>query len=268
MRLKIFTLFVAIQVFSFGIWSTLNTAEASSVTAVEVSERAYVHPSPTDLSSLHFQARNMEEKSHFLNSIKQNQIETVLKKLPAEHVASVKNIILDYNVQAHRGLGGNSMIILRAVNMSTEELVGVLIHEMAHNVDYAYLEYETREKVSVFKDGSLPLYESDPSLDFYRISWESNENLTKTATNMDFVSGYAMSDPFEDFAETYTYYILHNNDFKVLASSNEALYAKYLFMKNQVFNGFKFDTGDGTVNKLKRPWDVTVLSYDIAQFLS
>jgi len=265
MRFKIFVLFTAIQVLSFGIWNTLNTVEASTV---EEFEHVQVHPASDDLYGLNFQARNMDEEKAPLNSIKQNQIGVVLKKLPYEHASSVKNIILDYSTEAHRGLGGNSMIILRGVNMDTVEMIGVLIHEIAHNVDYAYLENEDKEEVSPFKDGSLTLYESDPSIDFYRISWKNNKSKVKTANNMDFVSGYAMSDPFEDFAESYTYYVLHNKDFRVMASSNEALLAKYQFMKNKVFNGFEYDTGDGDVNILKRPWDITVLNYSVSEFFS
>lgn len=276
MRLKIFALFAAIQILSFGIWSSLNEAVAAPVQAAG---HAHVHPAPTSfsasiiegsevLSGLSFEARNMSENRTYLNSIKQNQIETVLKNLPAEHVASVRNIILDYDEAAHRGLGGNGMVILRAVNMDTQEFIGVLIHELAHNVDYAFLSAEDRSSRSVFMDGSLPIYTSDPSLDFYSISWESNAKRIKTANNMDFVSGYAMSDPFEDFAESYAFYVFHNRDFKVLASTNEALYAKYVFMKNVVFEGQEFDTGDLQAESLNRPWDITVLSYDLSQFLS
>jgi len=265
MRLKILSLFLVIQVLSFAVWTTLNEVEASPV---EPTAHAQVHPAPADLGDLNFQARNMDEGKRFLNSIKQNQIETVLQKMPTEHVATVQNIILDYNTFAHRGLGGNSMIILRAVNMSTQELMGVLIHEMAHNVDYGFLDNSESRVASNFKDGSLTLYESDPSLDFYRISWRDNETRVKTAGNTDFVSGYAMSDPFEDFAETYAFYVLHNKDFKVLASSSDVLLQKYQFMKHQVFDGEEFDTGDGEIDTLKRPWDITVLSYDVFQFLS
>lgn len=277
MRLKILSVFAAIQLLSFGLWSGLSHAQPS---AQEPAPEAQVHGSPDELDSgsitniqkselsLHFATRNMEEGKRFLNAIKTNQIETALKNMPQEHVDSVKNIILDYDTAAHRGMGGNSMIILRGVNMSTEEMVGVLIHELGHNVDYGFLKPEDENKKSTFTDGQLPIYESDPSLDFYRISWLSNDKLKRAATNMDFVSGYAMSDPFEDFAETYVYYVLHNKDFKVRASTSEALYAKYRFMKYQVFNGQEFDTGDGIVKDNQRPWDITVLTYDVAEFLS
>jgi hypothetical protein len=266
MRLKIFALFVAIQALSFGIWTAVSPANAS-VPAAVITE-ASVHPASESALDLNFQNRNMDEEKRFLDAIRQNQIETALKKLPAEHAASVKDIILDYSEKAHRGLGGNYMIIIRAVEMGTEEFVGVLIHETGHNVDYAFLKETEKKERSEFKDGSLSLYESDPSLDFYRISWENEDQRKHEANNMDFVSGYAMTDPFEDFAETYTFYVLHNKDFKVLASSSDALLAKYKFMKDKVFNGVEFDTGDGDVNIANRPWDTTVLSYDIDQFLS
>lgn len=276
MRLKILSLFAAIQVLSFGLWSGLSHAEPQ---APENGETGHVHLAPDELSasitnvekstlSLHFATRNMEEEKRFLNAIKKNQIETALGKMPQGHIDSVKNIILDYDIRAHRGMGGNSMIILRGVNMSTEEMVGVLIHELGHNVDYAYLDSDEKKRESSFVDGKLPIYESDPSLDFYRISWLSNDQLKRAATNMDFVSGYAMSDPFEDFGETYAYYVLHNRDFKVRAADSAALYAKYRFMKYEVFGGLEFDTGDGIVKENQRPWDITVLSYDVAEFLS
>lgn len=276
MRLKILSLFVAIQILSFGIWTNLSHAEPP---ITQTTEHAQIHPAPAMPSalvdsaeefslSLHFVTRNMDEKKRFLNAIKENQIETALKKLPEEHANSVENIILDYNPEAHRGLGGNSMIILRGVNMGTEEMVSVMIHELGHNVDYAYLVPKEEERASVFRDGALTLYETDASLDFYRISWLSNNKRKNAATNMDFVSGYAMSDPFEDFAESYVFYVLHNKDFKVLAASSDALYAKYSFMKHEVFDSLEFDTGDGEIKENLRPWDITVLDYDINQFLS
>jgi hypothetical protein len=280
MRFKILSLFAAIQILSFGLWSGLTHAQILKPQSEAVVQ---VHPAPAKPSlpsktavvkeqesilSLNFSTRNMDEGKVFLNSIKTNQIETALKKLPQTHADSVKNIILDYSELAHRGLGGNSIIILRAVNMDTEEMIGVLVHELGHNVDYAALTSKSMAKKTVFKDGELPLYEGDPSVDFYRISWLSNTQQKKAAVSTDFVSGYAMSDPFEDFAECYVYYVLHNKDFKQLAAGSEAIYAKYRFMKYQVFGGEEFDTGDGLVQEDLRPWDITVLSYDLNEFLS
>lgn len=276
MRLKILSLFMAIQILSFGIWTNLSHAEP---TIPQTNEPTQIHPAPAMPSalvdsaeesslSLHFVTRNMDEKKRFLNSIKKNQIETALKKLPSEHVKSVSNIILDYDPSAHRGLGGSELIILRAVDMGTEEMLAVLIHEMGHNVDSGYLTPKEEKVKSPFEDWGVPLYETDSSLDFYSISWASDEKRKKTAINTDFVSGYAMSDCFEDFAESYVYYVLHNKDFKRLAASSESLYAKYHFMKYEVFGGVEFDTADGIIKEKQRPWDITVLRYDFSELLS
>ena len=275
MRLKILSLFVAIQALSFGFWQHY----AAEPVQASLLEAGHVHPAPKpvaeefsnfspEIPGLRFSARNMDDQEGLLHPIKQDQIKSALKKLPASHAETVKTIILDYKAEAHRGLGGNSMIILRGVDMSAEETVAVLVHEVAHNVDYAYLTPTESKVESSFRDGGTPLYESDPSLEFYRISWQADQKRKKTATNMDFVSGYAMADPFEDFAESYIFYILHNRDFRVLASSSDALYAKYLFMKHQVFGGLEFDSGDGQIDPKKRPWDITVMSYDLDEFLS
>jgi hypothetical protein len=217
---------------------------------------------------VHFSARNMSEKSYYLNAIKQNQISTALGALPPAHAKSVESITIDYNPDTRRGMGGNNQVILRGVNMGAAEMIAVLVHEVGHNVDYDYLLPAEEISESGFVDGGLTLYESDPSVDFYRISWTSNYERSAAAKSTDFVSGYAMSDCFEDFAESYVFYVLHNKDFKRLAVSSEALYAKYRFMKYQVFGGVEFDTGDGLVSITDRPWDITVLDYDISRFLS
>ena len=275
MRIKVLSLFVTIQVLSFGVWTSLSRAETtenqwgSALPAHPVSEPVLM--AETEVFSqehtVSFFSRNMNEKSDYVHSIKKNQIETVLKKLPSEHIQSIREITLDYNPAMNRGLGGNYRIILRGVNMGVAEMAAVLIHEVAHNVDYGYLVSGEKRIASSFADGSVILYESDPSLDFYRISWESERKPKKTSVSADFVSGYAMSDCFEDFAESYTYYVLHNKDFKRLAASSAVLYEKYHFMKYEVFDGMEFDTGDGMVELNGRPWDITVLDYNINAFL-
>lgn len=265
MRLKAISLFLAIQVLSFGIWQT--TSSHNEVLANE--PVAEVHPaSEKDQSNVDFSIRNFNESIVNLNIAQKKKINEALRELPEEHASSVEKIVLDYNKNAGRGLGGNNLIILRGINMSYEELIGVLIHETAHNVDYDYLSPKKMVEKSGFKDGPHPLYITDPSIDFYRISWENELNLKNTASNLDFVSGYAMSDPFEDFAETYTYYVLHNADFKALAVSSPKLYAKYRFMKYRVFSGVEFDTGDGIVNLNNRSWDTTILNYSLSDFLT
>lgn len=269
---KTLTLFLLIQAFSFFIWMTMpknvQVMAKEPVLAIETPDTAGKRAAAETRSYPEFSMRNFDDSKMAINTSLKEQIKTALNKLPAEHADTVEDIVLDYNPSAHRGLGGNNLIILRGVGMDTKELIGVLVHETAHNVDYDYLIAKKEEEKSEFKDGSQPLYITDPSVDFYRISWGDDTTLKKTANNLDFVSGYAMTDPFEDFAETYTYYVLHNEDFKALTASSPDIYAKYRFMKYRVFNGTEFSTGDGEVKQNNRPWDTTILSYDLNSFFS
>lgn len=264
---KPLTLFLLIQGLSLFIWLTMP--KTSGVLAENtVNEPVIPHEAAETQVAVDFSMRNFDSVQVKMSDEQKEVIVDVLKELPGSHAETVEKIILDYNKDAGRGLGGNNMIILRGTGMSMEEFVSVLVHEAGHNVDYGYLVEENKVEVSAFKDGKKILYETDPSVDFFGISWKNEAELKRTATNMDFVSGYAMSDPFEDFAETYVYYVLHNKDFKALTSTSSEIYEKYEFMKNVVFNGVEFNTGDGQVNEINRPWDITVLDYDLAEFLS
>jgi len=267
MRFKAFSLFLATQLISFAIWQGFGLNSASSAVVFANEDLSKLHTSAEQIVDPDIRSRNLGTAQASLNLLRERQVLAALESLPASHANTVKNIILDYSPTAHRGLGGNSLVILRGVNITAEELIGVLVHEVAHNVDYTYLNYRKHEQRSSFMDGNSPVYITDPSLDFYRISWEDDKTRKETAINLDFVSGYAKADPFEDFAEAYTYYVLHGNDFKELAKSSPNLYAKYRFMKFRVFKGQEFDTDDGIVRAEYRPWDTTVLSYDLNDFL-
>jgi hypothetical protein len=44
-----------------------------------------------------------------------------------------------------------------------------------------------------------------------------------------------MTNKYEDFAESFTYYVLHNNDFYSKAKKSDILMNKYNFFKNNIF---------------------------------
>ena len=269
MRLKVITLFLALQLISFGIWKTMSSPQTVMADPVPA-PIAVTHAAAGQATTpkVDFAVRHLESPQYAsLNSVEARALEA-MAKLPAGHVQSVKNIILDFDKTAHRGYGGNGMIILRAVDMGSAEFVGVLVHEIGHNVDSSFLKPADNRKVSAFMDMNNPVYQSDNSVRFYSISWMDEKTMKNSAVNMDFVSGYAMSDPFEDFAETYAYYVLHGNDFRALTATSAALYAKYNFMKDVVFNGQEFDTDDGKVEANNRPWDVTLIGYDLQKFIA
>lgn len=185
-----------------------------------------------------------------------------LIKLPIEHRQQLNELTLFYAKTGRRGLGGDGAIILRCLNVTDEELSSVLVHEMGHLVDGGFLLGFDKFNQSGFYDFEDSVSADDPSAAFYRISWMSNKILQPSATELDFVSLYAATDPFEDFAETYTYYRLHGSEFRTLAEFNPALKQKYEFMKSFVFFGKEYGAVQNQkidINILARNYDVTVL---------
>lgn len=267
MFFKFLSTFLAVQAVSFAIWQGVQARphQAANET-VPITPHTSIHSSA---DHVRYVGRDSQGRGASVSSAEKSQIATVLQKLPQSHVDSLKNIVLDYNPNAHRGLGGKSLVILRATNIDTNEFFSVMIHEIGHNVDLGSMQAENTYFTSEFKDGRTPIYESDLSLDFYRISWENDKKRKNSMSNADFVSGYAMTDPFEDFAETYVYYVLHNKEFQSKVQTSDVLLEKYYFMKNMVFDGQEFDTGQYTTRGLNtRPWDITKLDYQMNQFLN
>lgn len=191
-----------------------------------------------------------------------------LASLPDDHREHLQHLTL-YFAEGRRGLGGGSTVILRCSDVTDKELVSVFVHEMGHIVDTGlYTGTHTAGK-SEFTDGKIPVYNDDLSLRFYRISWENEKEMKLDAQKLDFVTGYAMTNPFEDFAETYNFYIIHGAAFRELALYNRQLWRKYMFMKYYVFKGNEFDNGLYTPDKyFTRNYDSTVLNYDMDKFLN
>lgn len=203
-----------------------------------------------------------------LNRCKSLVYRTLLS-LPPEPVGRLKNLTLYFSDTGRRGLGGGDTIILRCQNVTDEELVGVLVHEIGHITDTGVLNGSSGSGKSDFLDGSRPVYKDDESLTFYRLSWENEGTMKWDATAQDFVSGYAMTDPFEDFAESYAYYVLHGYEFRSLALQNDTLQKKYAFLKNRVFKGQEFFNGtEEEIDAAARHYDVTVLPYQLDKFLT
>lgn len=193
-----------------------------------------------------------------------------LKSLPEEPVSQLKHLTLYFSDTGRRGLGGGSTIILRCQNVTDAELVGVLVHEMGHITDTGVMGGSAHFGKSSYVDGSKPIYNNDASLDFYKLSFVDDETVKQTATRLDFVSGYAMTDPFEDFAESYAYYILHGTEFRTLAKSNKVLDKKYEYLKKRVFDGKEYFNGKEIRKgqERTRSYDVTVLPYDMTKFFT
>lgn len=190
-----------------------------------------------------------------------------LVSLPDDHREHLQHLTL-YFAEGRRGLGGGSTVILRCSDVTDNELMSVFVHEMGHVVDTGLHTGSYWAGKSEFIDGNVPVYNDDLSLRFYRISWVNEKEMKRDAQKTDFVTGYAMTDPFEDFAETYNFYILHGAQFREMTVYNRQLWRKYMFMKYYIFEGKEFDNDPYTeVDYFTRNYDSTVLKYDTSSFL-
>lgn len=217
----------------------------------------------TKLSSL--STANQDYRS--LNHCKSLVFRT-LKSLPVQAVAQIKRLTLQSGAKGRRGWGGGSTIILRCDGAKDEELVSVLVHEIGHVTDTGLLNGDSASGTSEFMDGNVPVYNDDPSLEFYRLSFRDEKTLKRGGgTEWDFVSGYATTDPFEDFAETYNFYVLHGDEFRRMKAYNTVLQQKYDFLKIVVFRGDEFfNGGTDDTSIFSRNYDTTVLDYDLKKF--
>ncbi len=185
----------------------------------------------------------------------------VLRALPSSCRDHLKNFYVTYEQNPRsRGLGGESTMIVTG-NVPDKEFMALVVHECGHVTDLGgLLGTETADR-TMFADGSVPIYRDDPSMTFYDISWLSPVMMQPNMTDNDFVSGYAKSDPFEDFAETFAYYVLQQKEFARIARGHPVLQAKYDFMANIVFAGSPKIAEGKSTRGTRAPWDVTKLPY-------
>lgn len=190
-------------------------------------------------------------------------------KFPPRYVDQLATLTLKKSRTGSRGLGGAQVMILRTVDVPEAELVAVAIHELGHVVDMGVFGGSPERGASTFVDGREPVWQDDRSLEFYRLSWQTETTKHRDARPEDFVSGYAMQDPFEDFAESFVLYVLHGERFRRLAEENTVLRAKYAHVRDVIFGGREFAGIDRIPEETDlrlRPWDVTREPYDRAAF--
>lgn len=185
----------------------------------------------------------------------------ILRLLPDGCRDNLKNFYVLYSKEnTNRGLGGADTIIVTG-NVDDQEFMALVTHECGHVVDLGELVGVERKVPSSFKDGNTVIWNDDPSVAFYRLSWVSSSTRKESSQDADFVSGYAKSDAFEDFAETFAYYALQRKEFARIAKKNPVLAAKYAFMRDVVFADIKLPVTGNHIRSKSIPWDVTKLPY-------
>ncbi len=211
----------------------------------------------------HFSARNFgstKTDQLRLSFVKEHIRETILA-LPKWHTDALDNLEIRNETHVSRGLSSGEKIILHTSSISsTDELQSVFVHELGHIVDLGALE-GTEGRRTAFQDGNIPILSDDLSLEFYRLSWTSAKVKKRSTQRLDFVSGYAQTDCFEDFAETYTFYRLHGEKFRALIQNSTILQQKYDFMQTHVFDDQEFGM-EKEETALTAFFDTTLLPID------
>lgn len=204
--------------------------------------------------SFHYHPKQFHDEIHdYIDALKAiiwaPQVYGVIDTLPFHFHKSV----FDETGVKRRGKIQNGEISFFGVNeMQKNEFSAVGIHEIAHYIDLFFLKYVNGE---------------DLSNRFYVLSWESVDTIVPWWKPEDFVSWYAMTNQYEDFAESFTYYVLHNKDFLFKAESSEILQKKYDFFSEHLLNfssSIHTDFSDEDVEYYY--WDITKIDYNLKKF--
>jgi hypothetical protein len=88
-------------------------------------------------------------------------------------------------------------------------------------------------------------------------------------TQKDFVSGYSMTNKYEDFAESFTYYVLHNRDFLEKSRKSNILRKKYNFFNLVLLKSEVFKNTDFSEKNIIKDYyrDITKINFSRKNFL-
>ncbi len=233
--------------------SRLRTFRGNAVNAAAAAPAVLPKAEPVLLPAIH---------QSDANTVHKTIANEVLMALPKRCRATLQNFYVRYEKQPSRGLAGKSVIILDGTVKNDVEFRSLFIHETGHNWDLGCFTGTLSAGSSAFSDGDEVIYNDDLSTGFYKISWVTSSIQRSTARPEDFVSGYAGHDVFEDFAESFAYFVLQNAEFAERAKTNAALEEKYLWFSDILFEGKapRIATGNAPFEG-KVPWDVTKLAY-------
>ena len=134
-----------------------------------------------------------------------------------DHCRAIKYIAVDAAVHS-TPIAGNIIPVYREINIyshgafeSEDFLLETLVHEIGHNVHY-----------NIRRDN----FDLD-------VKWAELFRQSEKDRKL-FISDYAQTNKFEDFAETYMFYVL-NPDFLILVNPD-----KYEYMRLEIFNGQEY----------------------------
>jgi hypothetical protein len=155
-------------------------------------------------------------------------------------------LIVDRDRVSPRGQVTNETLTLSGRIKTLPEVAKVLVHELGHMVDIYLI------RGSAFRLDSSKLY--------YAISWSEPTVMMAGQDAEDFVSGYAATNQYEDFAEAFTMYIFHNKEFAKRAEKNPILAKKYAYLTTYIFGDMFLWTSYEQDDIPKEFWDVTKIA--------
>lgn len=200
------------------------------------------------LISFAFTPKNVTMSKSKLELIKQIVLSNYFK-----NKTTPLEILFDYQRKEPRGQMSWYKLTLASQGLNNNsEYIKVLVHELWHFVDINFLKKRKNY---------------DLSDEFYKISW-LEYNKKKTNSKMwDFVSWYALSNKYEDFAESFVFYVFHNEEFQKRAEKNTSLKRKYDFFSNYIFKEHEFEDSyfeNYVIKSYNR--DTTKISVDLKKF--
>lgn len=209
----------------------------------------------TSATNINYSYSPLDLEDYLVKSNKLSDISDII----FSHIFLNKNLKFDVDFYKSKSnirwrYTNNVIKIFDTENLPKEELLSVFIHELWHYFDVKYL-----EKQVLF----------DLSDKFYNISWSDTKTIKNWSDKKDFVSWYAMTNKFEDFAESFNYYILFNDDFREKTAKSEKLQKKYDFFSKYIFRNDEFKkTNFRTFEKnLDYYWDTTKIKFSTTNFL-
>lgn len=153
------------------------------------------------------------------------------------------------------------------------QFIAVAIHELAHWVDLgASTRGNAKSGNSPFLDGKVRMYKDDSSVQHYGLCFKDAKHLAKGACKRsDFVSMYAKTGVFEDYAETVTAFVLDGENFYEKAlkykdtKGRDILLKKYNFFKKLLGKEYRF--GVRATSNSFATYDTTKRKFPVRDFL-
>lgn len=200
-------------------------------------------------------------KQDDIRPLDQILLNEVLRNMPEQCWDDLKSFYVRYDNSGPRGVAGKESVVMQRSNINDQEFRALFVHEFGHVLDLGCLQGNPSTGASEFKDGNDLMWNDDPSLLFYRISWVSHNVQKEGMKPEEFVTGYASWDVFEDLSESLVYYVFQRKAFEKRAQTNAKIAMKLAWIETYVFPGGK-TIAEGTHQWTGEvPWDSTKLAY-------